>query len=388
MTSAICMGNLQRTNAYPGHGVRALHGLSWHYMAKGIIRFAPLLSQETIFFSDVGNTIYALNIQDGTECWKIPATWDSNGCHSFRSGALTNDTFYVFCEQVPEAVLCGLSLVDGRVVSCYASDAIEAALSFPTIVQDLLIGSNANWLCAFDLHRQELTWVVEGTFSDTPPALDEHLQRVYVSDIFVGNHHHGGLHAFDLRTGEKVWSVEEESHQMMLHPNPPLILEDRIYMVTLTDSGDELVICAFDTETGQETWRYAEQGLVPYSQLAASRGRLYYPRSSWEGRQTEVCALDIQSQQFLWTAPVDGAVPCAPVLTDDTLYAVTIQGTLYAFDLATGTPLWTFATRQTLEDSYDFQVCCSPWCIAEKRVFFGQLIWCMLYTNFWPPLVS
>lgn len=375
MNPTICMGNLQRTNTYAGSGVRTLHGLRWQYTAKDALFFTPLLARDTLFFMDRRATVYALNSQKGIERWKVSPEWEDDDLYfgdPFRSGALTNDTLYIPWEVSPETALCGLSLQDGHIVNRYENDAIEAGLSFSSIAGDLLVGVNGETLCAFDLHHQHLKWTVEGFFSNTPPAFDEHLQRIYVSDMFEGNHHHGGLHAFDLLTGEKIWSVGQESLEMMMSPIPPLFLEGRVYMSAqdILEDGGRDVICAFDAETGQKNWQYSEQEMVLYSELAASRGTLYYARRDLEETHREICALDIQSQQLLWTAPVTASLCCAPALAAGVLYAATVEGTLYAFDLATGTPLWTFETHQARDSPADFHMPGSPWCIAENMVFY------------------
>jgi len=149
-----------------------------------------------------------------------------------------------------------------------------------------------------------------------------------------------GLHAFDVRSGERDWGVSLETHPV---GSSPTVVEGTVYV----ESGG---FAAFDAETGTLNWRIerddVEVGEVARHSPTVEDGTAYFSHSI----EPEVYAFDAETGAKQWMTRTN-ARASKPVVVDGTLYVGTTDsspdsphGKLYALDTETGEESWSVAT--------------------------------------------
>jgi outer membrane protein assembly factor BamB len=130
-----------------------------------------------------------------------------------------------------------------------------------------------------------------------------------------------------------------------------LVVDETVYIADESPppeegGNDANTLVAIDAVTGRERWRF-EGVATPEETPTIAAGVIYVP--SRYGIQ----AIDITERELLWYAtfgegqknPGGSESAEVPAVVDDSVYAGTFLGELYAFDAVTGAVEWTFAAR-------------------------------------------
>ncbi len=163
------------------------------------------------------------------------------------------------------------------------------------------------------------------------------------------------LYAMDAATGELRWAFDADgwitSGVAYLEGNLVVTSEDHILRVVGAKSGRQRLI--YDTGRGRPSpGGAAIQGDVAY--FGSQGGRVWAVNRQPITYPFERGILFWRSTFYIWgllpNAPVQkgsvwatyigGDIPYAPALSEDTVYAATIQGKVVALDAATGQELW------------------------------------------------
>jgi outer membrane protein assembly factor BamB len=208
----------------------------------------------------------------------------------------------------------------------------------PVVVGDTIFtgssGTGGN-LWALDAGSGEEQWEfeTEGWVNHAPAFAD--------GTVYVGTDTQA-FHAVDARTGEEQWTAYLGRD---LHDSSPTVVEDTVYVGTAgdsspaasadddTDRGGSLV--ALDAGTGETRWSFEVADWISTTPAVVG-GRVYFGDDTGHVR-----ALDADTGEEVWSYATAGRIPSSPTVANGTLY-FGANGMLYALDLETGDPHWTF----------------------------------------------
>jgi outer membrane protein assembly factor BamB len=193
------------------------------------------------------------------------------------------------------------------------------------------VGSTDGTLHAVEAATGERLWSAEGVVETAPTVVD--------GTVYVGSGS-GSVHALDATTGDRYWSFNRASGRV----TSPTV----VYGSVFVGSRDE-TLYALDAATGEQQWAYSPSmdHLSPiYSAPNVVEESVYFgthhsTSNSWY--PSTVHALDAQSGDERWVfdepqEPVDAS----PVAADGTVYAGSLDYSLYAIDAASGEERWRF----------------------------------------------
>ncbi|WP_257298076.1 PQQ-binding-like beta-propeller repeat protein [Haloarchaeobius sp. FL176] len=195
----------------------------------------------------------------------------------------------------------------------------------------VFVGSKDGTLHAVGAGTGERLWAVEGAAETAPTVVD--------GTVYVGSGN-GSVHALDAATGETYWTFNQASGRV----TSPTVVYGSVYVGTRDES-----LYALDAATGEQQWAYTTsmEHLSPiYSAPNVVDQTVYFgthhsTSDSWY--PSTVHALDAQSGDERWVfdepqEPVDAS----PVAADGTVYAASLDYSLYAIDAASGEERWRF----------------------------------------------
>ncbi len=147
----------------------------------------------------------------------------------------------------------------------------------------------------------------------------------------------GALYAFDIETGDSVWSFPTDGPIW----SAPVVSEETVYFGTL-----DKTVFAVSVEDGRERWRFNSGGAVVAPPLIDD-GRLYLGDFD-----SVFYALDAGTGDEVWR--FDGAERwywARAIAHEGVIYAPSLDGNLYALDADSGQPRWTFETEGAIVGS-------------------------------------
>ena len=270
--------------------------------------------------------------------------------------AVAGDTVYVACE---DGNLYAVARATGELRWTFTADPFEPFVNGPTIAGGLayVIGGDSMSLYAVDIATGEERWRYAAASVAAAPAVAGGIALVNTGEGFligldavtgeerwrttiptggragdaavldgmayVGSES-GNLAAVDAATGEIVWQVDTGDERN----GSAVVAEGIVYVGAGSLTGS---LSAYDAETGALRWQRDEPMFTP----SVANGVGY--SSSPDGT---VYAFDAASGAELWQAQVGG--PATPVaIAGDIIYVPSEgDGAVYALDAATGAELW------------------------------------------------
>lgn len=194
-----------------------------------------------------------------------------------------------------------------------------------------------------------------GKLIEFPPVIA--YGRLYFADI------RGRFYAVDAETGEFAWRKRFGRFTAA----SPTVADGVVYQPLMNDPSEERAtapgyMVALDAETGEELWRF-KAGVVESSPLLVD-GVLYF--GSFDDK---LYALDVETVKPRWTFATGDDVKGGPVLAKGTLYFGSYDGKVYAVDARTGKLRWESAAQGGLRGAGNFYA--TP-AVAYGRVFIGN----------------
>lgn len=152
---------------------------------------------------------------------------------------------------------------------------------------------------------------------------------VAAKTIFYGQGPH--LFALDVDTGAPKWQYPTDPTTPISAFNSPLAMNGK-HIYAGNDDGN---LYCFDADTGSVIWKTKTPGNVHVAPVDRD-GVVYF------AAQNQLFAADDSTGQPVWSHPFvfNSAVVASPVLGDETLYAVTGNGIIWAIKLGSGTASW------------------------------------------------
>jgi outer membrane protein assembly factor BamB len=173
--------------------------------------------------------------------------------------------------------------------------------------------------------------------------------RVYVQ---VDRHADSYLAAFDLATGERVWTVERAERPVWATPT----------LVRVGERRDLVVVGGYhtrgyDPQTGEERWRFADEAEVktPTPFLADGliiisggyRGRPMFALRPGGAGDISLAEGETSGPFVAWTTEAGGPYTSTPIAYDGLLYSVRNEGIFQVHDLTNGTLVHRERTQAT-----------------------------------------
>ncbi len=271
-----------------------------------------------VFLGTENGEVISLSAEDGSEIWRIlvkaevlaAPTVDQgivvvntgNG-RLFGLDARSGEEKWTFKQELPSLTLRGVS-------------SVAAAQG------GVLLGKASGKVAVLDIQRGIEYWEQDAaparTGSELERVVDVDAAPVVVGPNFYVAAYNGYLQAMELRSGRSLWKQEYSSYRGLS------VKGNRIY---LTDS--QGFVYAIDRNSGAELWSYnalENRGVtesVPFGDYVVTgdfEGYLYW--------------LDEANGQLLAVTDIGGdGLYTTPVVSDDTMYIQTRDGTLTALQL-------------------------------------------------------
>lgn len=206
-------------------------------------------------------------------------------------------------------------------------------LHTPVVDGDLVIISmgNRGWAgkppshryVAFNKHTGETAWMarpggggqVDLTVYSTPVVTTIDGQRV----LIAGNGN-GGIFAFKVATGEKVWGFRFSRRGIN---TSPVVADNRVYVTHSEENVDTNAlgrVACLDARTGKELWR--QDGMTAgYASPAVHAGRVYVIDNS-----ANVHCLDAKTGKQYWEQNIGTVGKGSPTWADGKLYVTEVNG--------------------------------------------------------------
>ena len=323
--------------------------MRWIFQAQAPVNSVPFADREHLYFGSNDGHVYAVARDTGEERWRFPTeytvqslilryddlvmfTSDRGNTHfvTAAEGAevhyIPNPVWSFHTFQVYDGVMYWAPGPPGRGASFGAYDVYEKAYLW---IKGTTPG--LNWYSFPALRGDELFYSAAGL--GRGPGGAGGLQFVY--------------YAVDRRTGEELWSQQEESFfgdagELIYQPRRVFLdnLQLLDYLapvlwrnVVIYTSGDA-VVRAFNARSGRPAWRHSFQ--YPTSSAPTVAGDRVYFGVRGDGvpggRPPRLVALSAQNGRLLWEMELEGAVLSAPVVAGNHLIFGTDRNFFYVLE--------------------------------------------------------
>jgi outer membrane protein assembly factor BamB len=165
----------------------------------------------------------------------------------------------------------------------------------------------------------------------------------------------GFIYALNASTGERLWVFQGPAGSSFGYQ--PLILEgSSLYALSVIyashDAAWHSSIYAFNAQMGELLWNYTAVG--QFGSILVDGQKVYVSSNAEDTRnnldavnsggyvyQGGVLALNASNGVLLWRHPIESSVG-VPIVVDNTVYAVSGDGVLYALDIFDGRTIWCY----------------------------------------------
>lgn len=281
--------------------------------------------------------------QELKQQWKATV---GTGC---ATPALVGDRLFVFARQGDEEAILCLNAADGKQLWAdkYAAKAVTGAASrhpgprsSPAVADNKIVTLGASGIVSCLDAGGKLLWrkdpfpnVVPRFFTSMSPIIVDGLAIVH-----VGGQGNGAIVAFDLTTGDEKWRWGEEGPE---YASPALMTVDGVkQIVTLTEKG----IVGIATSDGKLLWQlpFAPANRSYNAATPIIDGQMVIYMGAGRG----IKAVKIEKKgdglaaSELWSNPDIAPQYNTPVLRDGFLFGLSDRGNLFCVDARTGKTAW------------------------------------------------
>lgn len=327
-----------------------------------------LAANADLIFVAYNDKVTAVNLADGKERWRFPAT--NNGETFFADPGVSETTIVVGSEGPlgsSSGALFGVDPATGAQQWCLAFDENAGRrLNCPTTpdatksilfgiqppVDNRIIGGITvkDGIAYFGMANTNV-YAVEaatGKWRWTFTAAEHPVWAAPLVDdgtVYVASLDHK-LYAVDRADGELKWERDLGASLA----GTPALMDDTLYVGTF---GNQIV--ALNKENGEPVWTASATNWV-WGSPVAQDGRVF--AADLNGT---LLALDAATGSVTWTQALGGGVRASPALADDLLIVGDRNGALFARRLSDGSEAWRQATVQG-----GGQLLSAPLVFAEK----------------------
>ncbi len=311
----------------------------WSYKTNTPILSIPVISKGMIFFES-GNNLYALNAESGNEIWKFVPEFDTlagkiDPWDYHHSSPFVDDTMvYYGCGN---GKVYGLAIAGGTVAAQYSTVNNSAVRSTPSVKGGILyFGDWHSRLYAFNLKANDTLWTIIETSNPLPYATFGAFVTgfTFYNDLLFAGARNNTVRAVDIKTGNDVWSIYDNSGSWM--PGDPVIYDTILYI----GGSDNKSFWALNANTGEKIWTYlAGQNIFSkpivcknYIFFTSGNGGTYdLPNPNSSGY---LHLINRSTGTLVNKFRVNGSIFSSPVISDGIIYFGSNDSTLYAIDSA------------------------------------------------------
>ena len=286
-------------------------------------------AQGSVF--SIGGATYCIDTETQQVVWKHVSPTPI-----FSSPAVAGGRVYIG-EGYHHDDNCHLRCLDARTgEQIWSFETTSHVESTPFISQGkLYFTGGADGVYCIDALEGQKIWHYGGVHADMSPVV--HKGKAYFGTGY-GDYR---IYAVDAQTGAEVWTKQ------MPYPvwGSPSAHENTVFFGlgrgNFSESGRDPAgkVIALDAETGDTVWEYEPQDAV-LTAIALKNGATIFG-----ARDGFVYSLQSVDGRLNWKTYLNGPVVSSPAVTEDTVYAATKNGNIYALSIDKGEVLWEFDTR-------------------------------------------
>ncbi|OPY52254.1 MAG: cobaltochelatase subunit CobN [Methanosaeta sp. PtaU1.Bin060] len=201
-------------------------------------------------------------------------------------------------------------------------------------------------MACLDEKNGKLLWLnhLGGKGGASTPAISD-------GKIFVGSLT-GDIYCLNPENGETVWNKTiDKNPKWWGVTSSPLVQDGQIYVMSFSDGA----VHALNLE-GEELWNLSTGEVHPFSSIASSGQRLYFP-----GGDPALYCVNASSGDLIWKASADAKITATPTLWEDLAITVT-EKSIAAYNASSGIEVWKAGINGTMS---------SP-AVAFGRVYVGS----------------
>lgn len=289
--------------------------LLWLFHCHGGIASTPAVADGKLYFLSRDGRFHALDAQTGAQLWEFAT--------------------------MGESVYAAFGLYGSPKAAVPTRDAWDFYLSSPLVHEGrVYFGSSDERLYALDARSGALQWAFKtGGIVHSSPALS--------GRSLVFGSWDGAVYAVDAISGKQLWryqtQMEHGTSTMLGVQASPLIDGGSVYI-----GSRDGYFYALNLADGRLLWRHNVGGSWVVSGAAADGERVYFGTSD----TNRLVALERASGKPVYQHDTKVWTYATPLLLGEAVLGASMRGELFALHAASGQPLWSWRTPESLEDSH------------------------------------
>jgi eukaryotic-like serine/threonine-protein kinase len=346
---AMFRGNPEHTGAYRGAGAPQFSGIKWQFHTDGQVMSSPAVTVDTVYIGSSDHFLYALDRASGTQKWKFKTESRITSSPAVSGGIVYfgsfDGNFYAVDAAKGDLKWKFAVLGERRFAATHLHGSVPAAevmpdpfdffLSSPVVWNGAVyFGSGDTNIYALDAASGQLKWKFKtGDVVHASPAISG-------GTLYVGSWD-SYFYALDAATGAEKWRFktgeDADTHNQVGIQSSAAVAEGVVYF-GCRDSN----FYAVDAVTGKQRWAFNNKGSWVIGSPAVGGGKVYFATSD----TAMFYALDAKTGATLFSLNYkQWPLFSSPAIAGETAYIGSHQGKLFAIDLKTQKPAWTFETE-------------------------------------------
>jgi len=236
-----------------------------------------------------------------------------NGGAVEGSPAVTKDNVYVGFKN---NLFAAFSRADGKLLWKYETKG--PVTTTPLVHDKMVYFTTSNGLCyCLNAETGTFKWKFSVLSKASSPAYEK--GATFEKDMVIVGTDRQQVYALNAKNGDQVWMYYGAGGQI-------LISDLRVFATS-----KEGIIFAIDKLTGHQDWHFTGHLVSGTTDLALANNFLVFRNGN------NIIALDSRSGEgFKWQKNLSHPLASEPIIVGNVIYAASLDGKLYAFDLETG----------------------------------------------------
>ncbi len=303
----------------------------WTFDAGGEVRSPPVIADGVLYVESTShvnglNQVHALNVSTGELFWRFDAGPEAQPMPTVGDGLI-----YVNVRVGNALNTHALEARSGKVI--WIADVPISIVNRlrPTVIGSrIFIAALGNKLHALDSATGAVAWTFAPDFYIAAPPVTA-AGRVFLT---AGT----SIYALDEVTGRLIWQHDFSwsfwpDGQFLSHDIRPIVDEDTVYFT----AGKS--IYRLDAATGEVLWSFQVGGSIA-TPPAIEQGIVYIASTGNQIFANDPSKAHYKPEEIVWGIDLGNETLHSPTVASGVLYAQSSDGTLKAFDGATGYLLW------------------------------------------------
>jgi outer membrane protein assembly factor BamB len=278
--------------------------LRWKYASGAMTgESSPTANRSAVFFGDLGGTIHAVNVRDGSRLWTFTTAGEVKSSPVLAGDLLLVGSYdtHLYALDSRTGKLRWKLRTDGPV---HATPAVRDGVVYIT-------GCDENFRAVRLTDGANLFKIPTGAYTGASPAIDG--DRAYFGTF---NYEVLGV---NLRAKQIVWHYSNPDREFPFYSSAAVI-DGRVIV-----GGRDKSVHAIDAATGKAVWTFVTRARVDSSPAIAA-GRVYVGSSDGH-----LYGLDAKNGQKLWEFDAGAGITSSPAIAGGRLVIGAQDGRIYCF---------------------------------------------------------